>query len=406
MAERIDPWGSGDIEDYRKLMDAFGIEPMDKYRSRFQDNHYIRRGIIFGHRDFGKIANAITHKEPYAMMTGLMPSGKFHFGHKMVADEIIWFQQHNAKIFVCAADVESYLMRDISFEEAKNIAVTEYLENYLALGLKPKDVTFWFQSDYRNEYYKLRDMASKGVTFNELSAIYGELSTEKIVSALAQVADILHPQLPELGGPKPVVVPVGVDQDPHIRLTRDIASRIAQLTVRLKNGSGKVSFNPHSTKIDLKSVKFFGKKFGDPDLIITQDLELIPPSATYHKFMRGLTGGKMSSSDPKSIIALTEDPEIACKKIMAAQTGGRATIEEQKKLGGEPEKCMIYELCLYHLVLDDRELEALHRECTSGALACGDCKNKCAGLLVKFLEEHQKKRVAARSQVEKVLNQK
>ena len=41
-----------------------------------------------------------------------------------------------------------------------------------------------------------------------------------------QVADILLPQIEEFGGPKKVVVPVGVDQDPHIRLTRDIAHRL------------------------------------------------------------------------------------------------------------------------------------------------------------------------------------
>jgi tryptophanyl-tRNA synthetase len=403
MAERIDPWGSGDIGDYRKLIDAFGIEPMDKYRNRFQDNHYIRRGIIFGHRDFGKIADAITHKEPYAMMTGLMPSGKFHFGHKMVADEIIWFQQHNAKIFVCAADVESYLMRDISFEEAKNIAVTEYLENYLALGLKPKDVTFWFQSNYRNEYYKLRDMVSKRVTFNELQAIYGELTPGKIISVLMQAADILHPQLPELGGPKPVVVPVGVDQDPHLRLTRDIASRLSQITIT--SSDGKIVYDPNSVKFDQSKVKIFGKTMSDGTLIKKQELNLILPSATYHKFMHGLQGGKMSSSNPASYIALTDGPEEARRKVLSAKTGGRATAEEQKRLGGVPDSCSVYELYLYHLVLDDRQLEGIHGECTSGGISCGDCKRRCADLLVKFLDEHQKKRIAARSQAEKILRE-
>ncbi len=37
------------------------------------------------------------------------------------------------------------------------------------------------------------------------------------------MADILYPQLDE---PKPTVIPVGPDQDPHVRLARDLAARM------------------------------------------------------------------------------------------------------------------------------------------------------------------------------------
>lgn len=361
----INPWASDDIADYQKLLDRFGIESFEKFRTMFDENRYIRRGIIFGHRDFDKIVNAIEKKKPYAMMTGLMPSGKFHLGHKMVADEIVWFQKQGAQIYVCAADVESYLMRDVSFDEARKTAVEEYLLNYIALGLKPEGVTFWFQSDYTNKYYRLRDMAAKRVTFNEMKAVYGDLTPGKIVSVLAQVADILHPQLKELGGPKPVVVPVGADQDPHIRVTRDIASR---LNAKRKKSS---------------------------------EFKCIPPSATYHKFMQGLNGGKMSSSDPKSFIGLTESVQSAKKKIVIAQTGGRATVDEQKKKGGEPQKCMVYELYMYHLVDDDLELSRIYHECKNGDILCGQCKSHCAELMSSFLADHQKKLKTAKTQLKK-----
>ncbi len=359
MNQRIDPWGSNEIADYKKLMTEFGMEPIEKYQKRFDDLLYIRRGVIFGHRDFGRIADAIENKKTYAMMTGLMPSGKFHFGHKMVADEIIWFQNKGAKIFICSADIESYLMRDVPLNEARKIAIDEYLINYIALGLKPDNVTFWFQSDYRKEYYRLCDLVAKEVTFNELKGIYGELTTGKIISALKQVGDILHPQLNELGGPKPVVVPVGVDQDPHLRLTRDVASRF-------------------------------------------RDAKFIPPSATYHKFMRGIQGGKMSSSNSKSYISLSGDPKTEAKKVMSAKTGGRATVEEQKKLGGTPEDCVVYEIFLYHLMPNDKELEKRYSECRSGKIMCGECKKDCAERLEKFLVEHHKKREKAKGMVGKI----
>ena len=362
---KIDPWASNDIEDYEKLMREFGMESMEKYRKKYSDMRYIRRGIIFGHRDFGKIDEAIEKKKRFALMTGLMPSGRFHFGHKMVADEIIWFQRKGADIFVCAADIESYVVRGIPLEEARKTAVEEYLANYIALGLDTMKLTFWFQSDYKPVYYRLADMLSKKVTFNELKAIYGDdLTTGKIISALKQAADILHPQLQEFGGPRPLVVPVGADQDPHIRLTRDLAQR-----------------------------------FYD-------EFKFIPPAATYHKFMSGLQGGKMSSSNSQSFIALTDDPKEAKKKIMSAKTGGRATVEEQKKMGGIPEQCMIYELYLYHLIDDDKELSEIYKKCKSGELLCGEDKKHCADIMDKFLVEHQKKREKALAEAKRIAGKK
>jgi tryptophanyl-tRNA synthetase len=361
---RLDPWGKGDIENYENLFKEFGIESFDKYLEKFSNNHYIRRGLIFGQRDYARIADAIEKKKPFAMMTGLMPSGKFHFGHKMVADQIIWYQKMGADTFICSADLEATVVRDIAPDEAKKIAIEEYLTNYVALGLTEKNLTFWFQTDYVVPYYRFRDRLSKKVTLNELRGIYGDdLTTGKLFSAITQAADILHPQLKDYGGPRPTVVPVGADQDPHIRLTRDLASRFSA------------------------------------------EYKFIPPSSTYHKFMSGLSGGKMSSSDPSSHIALTEDPEVARKKIMSAKTGGRATVAEQKELGGLPEECMVYEMLVYHLVENDKELSEIYSSCKSGGRTCGECKKACAERLVAFLKDHQKKRKDASKTVEKILGE-
>jgi len=61
---------------------------------------------------------------------------------------------------------------------------------------------------------------SRLVTQNMLNAIYGEKTFGLYLAALIQVGDIVLPQVRE--GPQPTVVPVGIDQDPHIRLTRDL----------------------------------------------------------------------------------------------------------------------------------------------------------------------------------------
>ncbi len=83
----------------------------------------------------------------------------------------------------------------------------------------------------------MRDLAFElgaAANFSEVSAIYGfsgETTIAHMESVMAQSADILHPQLEEFGGPKPVVIPVGADQDPHIKLTRDLAYRMRKFLV-------------------------------------------------------------------------------------------------------------------------------------------------------------------------------
>ncbi|MEM4752838.1 MAG: tryptophan--tRNA ligase, partial [Sulfolobales archaeon] len=102
-----------------------------------------------------------------------------------------------------------------------------------------------------------------------------------------------------------------------------------------------------------------------------------------------------SSSRPESYIALDEDPQSASQKLMKAFTGGRATAEEQRRLGGEPEKCVVYEFYAYHLIPDDSELSKVYYECRSGSILCGECKLRACEMLVKFLLDHLTKREKA-----------
>jgi tryptophanyl-tRNA synthetase len=121
----------------------------------------------------------------------------------------------------------------------------------------------------------------------------------------------------------------------------------------------------------------------------------LQPSSTYHRFITGLTGEKMSSSKPESAIFLTDTPEDAKKKIMNAKTGGAATLAEQKKTGGKPDECMIYELFLYHLIEDDNELKGIYESCKKGELMCGSCKKRAAQQMEQLLNDLQEKRSPA-----------
>jgi tryptophanyl-tRNA synthetase len=115
------------------------------------------------------------------------------------------------------------------------------------------------------------------------------------------------------------------------------------------------------------------------------------PSSFYHKFIRGLDGNKMSSSRPEYAIFLLDPPEVVRKKVFMALTGGRATAEEQRKDGGVPEKCTVYELYMYFIYPDDEMLRRVYEECRSGKVLCGPCKRRAYEGLIEIIKRHQER---------------
>lgn len=420
----LDPWGAVKIDNYSKLFDEFGISTFDDILGKIKNPHrYMRRHVIFGHRSYESVLGAILSGKPFAALSGFMPSGKAHLGHKMVMEELIWHQQQGGDVFLAIADMEAHAVRGKSWKECRELGLNEYIISAIALGLEP-GAHIYFQSDF-NLVKDLSFELGIRANFSELSAIYGfsgGTSVSHMVSALAQSADILHPQLKEFGGPKPVVIPVGSDQDPHIRLTRGLAYKINMFLVEkrgtenrfisvrgkaaprealkeiAKHTGGKLYgehvdiSKPRLEEVDLEEVESFVRKVE----MKYGGYAFVPPSSTYHKFMTGLQGGKMSSSIPESYIALTDKPEDGAKKVMRAITGGRISVEEQNKFGGEPYKCCIYELLLYHLIEDDNELVKVYKDCTDGISICGDCKKFTAELMGNFLKDHHEKREVAK----------
>ena len=69
----VTPWEVKGEIDYEKLMEQFGIQPMKNLLPVFNENILFRRNVVFAHRDFQQIQERIKKKEPFVMMTGLMP---------------------------------------------------------------------------------------------------------------------------------------------------------------------------------------------------------------------------------------------------------------------------------------------------------------------------------------------
>ncbi|KYK34700.1 MAG: tryptophan--tRNA ligase [Thermoplasmatales archaeon SG8-52-3] len=436
---KIDPWSSTIYQDYSRLRDEFGIEEFseDLWKNLPNPHMLLRRGVIFGHRGFNLIKDSVNKKKPWAILTGLMPSGRMHLGHKMVIDEVIYYQNIGADINIAVADIEAFATRGYTLQETKDFALNEYIPNYIALGLNPEKCRIYFQSKL-TEVKDLGYILGKKINWSQMQATYGfngQTNMAHIFSPLVQTGDILHVQLEKFGGNRPTLVPVGVDQDPHIRLSRDIAQahRLYNVTVTKDNKIGVfVKVDKDVSKLldsaekilnDLNFKKL--KRITDYKAIYIQDaveenihqidenlvkLEtklggygFFQPSATFHRFMTGLTGEKMSSSKPESAIFLTDSSKDAIKKIMHSKTGGAVTLEEQKKHGGKPDECVVYELFLYHLIEDDKELQEIYTSCKGGKKTCGECKKYAAELIDKMLTDINNKREEAKNKIEKYL---
>ncbi|THE65754.1 tryptophan--tRNA ligase [Salinadaptatus halalkaliphilus] len=478
----LDPWGSSSVSDYRNLFEEFGIEEFDDILPDVANPHYLmRRGVIFGHRDFGPVAEALRNDEPAAVLSGFMPTGDPHIGHKLVFDEIIWHQQQGADAYALIADLEANSARGMSWAEIDEHA-RSYLLSLLALGFDPEEGTLYRQSTNREVQDLAFDLGAEA-NFSEFQAIYGfdgETDVSHMQSVVTQMADILYPQLEE---PKPTVIPVGPDQDPHVRLARDLAERMRYFKVseayasfelepderdlvaeyydrldpaefdddqlRCTHVADALAETPLAeletdadtlssvlTKLEEAGMepirprtRFFDRRATEDafealiDAVdgekrvyeshvdafeidraeaeeLAREIEVDtggygfqPPSSIYHRFMTGLTGGKMSSSIPASHISLLDDPEDGYDKVKSATTGGRETAEEQREKGGRADECPVYELYAYLLAGDDDEFaKRVYDECVGGDRLCGDCKEQAAQLMQEFLTDHQEKR--------------
>jgi len=349
MAKYIDPYGSELVKDYTKLIKDFGLE---SYRNNFPEpNRMMRRGIVFAGRDLEIILKCMQEKKKFYVLSGIMPTAeKIHLGTKMVVENVRYFQEHGAKTYVLVADLEAAATRGISLEEARKRALNFHIPAYIALGMDPKKTIFYFQSENKGVIHLTYEF-SKKVTLNEFRAIYGAADPARILSALTQAGDILFPQLEEC---MPGIIPTGVDQDPHIRLTRDIVRRT-------------------------KEKKFF------------------MPSSIYHKFMPSLDGSiKMSKSKPDSYIELPEDQKSVKRKILRALSGGRNTLEEHRRLGADIGKDMVFEFMKQHLIEDDKELEKIYDDYSSGKMTSGELKQLAIQKTASYMDDFGRKLEKAR----------
>ena len=423
----IDPWGSAQSTDYDRIIQQFGLSSLEG-AALPEPTKLHRRGIVFAHRDVDQILEAHRTGLPFGVLTGLMPSGQMHLGHSMVVEQAKWFQCLGGDVTIAVADLESQATRGVSLAKGREVALEEYVSHYAALGLDPEKTSVYFQST-RPVVQRLGFQLGKRTNLTEFEAIYGfngETNLAHVQAPLVQVGDILHPQLDDYGGLRPIVVPVGVDQDPHLRLTRGLAAKTNWFNIKASSSSGLlVSLSVHDENAEVfgqlpngridrdkvanvfSMVVELATELGFSDIVSSPKqghvhipsatsrdrhplrgallqlerrlggMGLLAPSSTYHHFAVGMTGSKMSSSQPKTTLFLRDDLATVEKKIKRAFSGGQSTVEEHRRLGGNPDVDVAYQYMMYFFEEDDAFLSELNRSFRSGALLAGEMKQHC-----------------------------
>ena len=439
--ERIDPWSSEQSQDYSRIIEQFGLGTVNPAELP-NPSMLHRRGIVFAHRDLDVVLGCMQRAEPFGVLTGLMPSGRMHLGHSMVIDQVRWFQEQGADITVTVADLEALATRGTSLEEGRRAAINEYVHNYAALGLDPDSTNVYFQSS-RPAVQRLAFTLGRRTNLSEFEAIYGfngETNLAHVQAPLVQVGDIIHPQLEDFGGLRPIVVPVGIDQDPHLRLTRGIAGKThwfnvkprkeGGLTValsiqednqevlgmvngkadasarealfdRMKGALAPLGFadmlaNPKYGTLDIPGATLADRaRVRMPMLALERELGgmgLMPPCSTYHRFAVGMTGDKMSSSQPETTIFMDESVKEMEVKVKRSFSGGQPTVEEHRRLGGDCSKDVAFQYLQFFFERDDNALSEIRAEYESGRMLAGEIKQICIDSATEWLNELAERR--------------
>jgi tryptophanyl-tRNA synthetase len=370
----VTPWQVEGKIDYAALEKQFGIKDLDRGLIERIEKHtkvlhpFIRRRIVFAQRELGWLLDEYEKGNNFYLYTGIAPSGGMHIGHLLPFMLTKWFQEKfGAEVYIQIPDEEKFLFHSfkgdakLPLEEYHNLAENAAL-NIAALGFDPKKTKIFIDTDYAKTLYKQAVRVASRITFSTVKDAFGMDNSANIgwifYTSMQAVPAFLKSV--EVGHNVPCLIPLGVDQDVHFRVARDVM--------------GKLGY--------------------------------YKPAILHSKFLPGLQGDdKMSqSSDNKTgVIFLDDSEETVFKKVGMALTGQQATAELQKKYGGDPDRCMV---CQYYKFLfepDDIKLEKIFDAERNGTILAGEHKKDLATRINRFLKEHRDRVAETKKQIDRFM---
>jgi tryptophanyl-tRNA synthetase len=274
------------------------------------------------------------------IVSGSRPTGRLHLGHLLGALTNWRRLQEQAECFFFVADWHALTT---GYKDTGGIRAStrDMVLDWLAIGLDPQRVVLFVQSAVK-EHAELHLLLSMIVPTpwllrnptikeqaRELGLISGEDPAEMsqlnyglLGYPVLQSADIL---LYRARG-----VPVGIDQVPHVELTREVARRFNHL---------------------------YAEVFPEPEALLT-DTPKIP----------GTDGRKMSKSYNNAVFLDEPEADVAAKLGRMATDPRRVRRTDP----GDPADCPAFNL--HRIYCTPEEIEYVTRGCQTAGIGCLDCK--------------------------------
>jgi len=141
----VTPWEVRGNIDYQKLIEQFGISPIDEAllerikKHTKELHHFLRRKIFFAHRDMNWILDEYEKGNEFFLYTGRAPSGPVHMGHLVPWLFTKWLQdKFNAELWFQFPDEEkTFFHEELTLEDTKKYTYENMLD-VIALGFNPE----------------------------------------------------------------------------------------------------------------------------------------------------------------------------------------------------------------------------------------------------------------------------
>ncbi len=288
--------------------------------------------------------------EKKRILSGMRPTGPLHMGNYLgaLANWVNMQDQYDCFFFV--ADWHA-LTSDYENPGPTGEYVRQILIDWLSAGLSPEQSTIFIQSHVpeHTELYLIFSMITP-VPWLERNPTYKDQIVQLQNKDLSTFGFLGYPvlQAADILMYKAQGVPVGVDQVPHVEITREIARRFNYL---------------------------YGDIFPEPDAILTETPKIL-----------GLDRRKMSKSYDNAIYLADSSEEIE-KKVMQMVTDPQRA---RKSDPGNPDVCNVFEF--HKLYTDQATVERIDRECRKAEIGCVECKKIMAASLIQAMAPMQEKR--------------
>lgn len=289
------------------------------------------------------------------LLSGVKPTNRPHLGNYFGAMRQFVDLQDKYKTFIMIADYHA--LNIIKEKDQMSQNILDIALDYLAIGLDPKKVIIFKQSDVsaHAELTWIFDTLVPMPFLMRAHAYKDALAKDKEISVgtfnypVLMAADILLYDTD--------IVPVGQDQKQHVEYARDIA---------------------------LKYNNQFGDIFKLPEPFIVKDLGVIP----------GTDGQKMSKSYKNTIPLFGTDEEIK-KAVMGIITDSKEADEPK-----DPEACNIF--ALHKLFLNKEKQDALRQRYLNGSISYKESKEMLLSEIIKFIEPMRQRRLKLAQNINKV----